>query len=145
MPDGYTIIERAPAVEEYRALCTAVGWAPELNFEAAAKALENSLYAVVVVWEDKTIGMGRIIGDGAVYLSLEDIVVFPEHQGKGVGAMIVERLMSYLNENAPDRAVVSLRAVRGTVPFYARFGFCTFPADGDTAMSQVLGEDRAHE
>ena len=132
-------------MKEYRALCTAVGWAPELNFEAAARALENSLYAVVAVWEDKTIGMGRIIGDGAVYLSLEDIVVFPEHQGKGVGAMIVERLMRHLNEYAPDRAVINLRAARGMVPFYVRFGFHTLPADGDTAMSLVVGKDRARE
>jgi hypothetical protein len=70
MPDPYHLIERVPTLDEYRTLCTAVGWEAVINFEAAKDALPNSLYGVVVAHEGKTIGMGRVVGDGAIFTYL---------------------------------------------------------------------------
>lgn len=39
----YQVIERLPSIEEYRALCTAVGWQDVMNFEAAVGSLARSL------------------------------------------------------------------------------------------------------
>jgi hypothetical protein len=33
--DGYRLAARAPTAEEYRRICTAVGWEPVMNFAAA--------------------------------------------------------------------------------------------------------------
>ena len=81
------------------------------------------------------IGMGRVVGDGAIFFYLQDIAVVPEHQGCGVGARIVDRLIAYLSSAAPERAFVGLFAAAGKQPFYERYGFRAHSAL--TGMFQV--------
>ena len=119
----YRIIERLPTLDEYRRLCTAVGWGEMINLEAARSALPNSLYGVVATAGEKTVGMGRIIGDGAIFFYIQDIAVLPQHQGRGVGTMIMEALMAYLDEHAPAKSFVRLFAATGKEAFYERYHF----------------------
>lgn len=112
----YQLIERLPSIEEYRTLCTAVGWQDVMNFEAAVGSLARSLYGVVVVHEGQTVGMGRLVGDGCIYFYVQDIAVLPEHQGRGVGRMVMEGLMSYVRANAPKQAFVGLFSTAGSSP-----------------------------
>jgi GNAT superfamily N-acetyltransferase len=69
--------------------------------------------------------MGRLVGDGAMYWYLQDIIVQPEYQGQGIGRMIVNRLLEYIKENAmPGTKIeIGLTAVKGKEPFYEIFGF----------------------
>jgi GNAT superfamily N-acetyltransferase len=85
--------------------------------------LPNSIYSVVVYAEDQAIGIGRIIGDGGCFFEITDIAVIPQHQGRGVGSIIMTSLINWLNDNAPATAYVSLMADHGTPNFYAKFGF----------------------
>ena len=50
------------------------------------------------------VGMGRIVGDGAIYFYIQDVAVKPEHQGRGVGRQIMEHLLAYLQAQAPPKA-----------------------------------------
>jgi len=108
--EPYEIVERLPTAEEYRKICIAVGWESVMNFAAAAKALERSLYGVVITHEGGAVGMGRMVGDGQIYFYLQDIAVMPEHQGKGLGKEIVTALLSYVERTAPEKAFVGLFA-----------------------------------
>jgi hypothetical protein len=56
-----TLIDRVPTPDEYRALCTAVGWADIIDFGAAPVSLARSICAVVAVDDGRTIGMGRVV------------------------------------------------------------------------------------
>ena len=47
MTHEYTIDDRVATLEEYRAICAAVGWGEVMNFSAAPQALRRSLYGVV--------------------------------------------------------------------------------------------------
>ncbi len=94
-----------------------------MNFDVAEKAIENSLYAVVAVQDEQTVGMGRIVGDGAIFYYVQDIAVLPEYQKRGIGIKILNTLMGYIKTHAPDKAFVGLFAAEGTVPFYERYGF----------------------
>lgn len=136
VPSPYQIIERIPTLQEYHELCTAVGWGAVMNFEAALTALPNSLHGVVVAHQEQIVGMGRIVGDGAIFYYLQDIVVLPEHQGQGAGRMILERLVNYVRMNAPEKAFFGLFAARGTEAFYQEFGFRAWPEM--TGMYQVV-------
>jgi ribosomal protein S18 acetylase RimI-like enzyme len=136
MFEAYDIHERAPTPDEYRAICEAVGWAAVINFEAAVQSLERSLFAVVVMQGDAVVGMGRIVGDGAIYFYIQDIAVMPTHQGRGVGQLVLQRLMAYLRDHAPDKAFVGLFATEGAVEFYRRYGFLIHSAM--TGMFQVM-------
>lgn len=136
MFEKYEVQERAPTLDEYRALCEAVGWTPVINFEVAALSLERSLFAVVVTHDGEAVGMGRVVGDGAIYFYIQDIAIMPEHQGEGVGQLVLQRLMTYLRDNAPDRAFVGLFATEEAVDFYRRHGFLIHSAM--TGMFQVI-------
>ena len=65
--------------------------------------------------------MGRVIGDGALNFEVVDVAVEPIYQGKGVGRMIMQSIMDYLERDAPKGAYITLMA---DVPeLYAKFGF----------------------
>lgn len=123
MFNNYQVVERPPTLEEYRQLSLAVGWGHPSNDEVLEIALHNSLYLVVALSATETVGMGRIVGDGAKAYYLQDIAVLPEHQRKGVGTMITAQLMTYLKTHAPDNAYISLIASRDAVNLYKKHGF----------------------
>jgi ribosomal protein S18 acetylase RimI-like enzyme len=125
---SFEIIERTPTLEEFHQLCVSVGWEKMMNFQVIEKSLENSLYSVVILFESKIIGMGRIIGDGYVYFYLQDIVVHPEFQKMGVGTMIMDKFMSYLKENAPDQAFIGLFSSNEGKNLYEKYGIKQYPA-----------------
>jgi GNAT superfamily N-acetyltransferase len=131
-----TLIDRLPTLEEYRALCTAVGWGDIIDFDAAPASLLGSLHAVVAVDTGRVIGMGRLVGDGSIYFYLQDIAVDPAHQHGGVGEAIVSRLMAHVRARATRAAFVGLFAVAGSEPFYRRHGFERH--DGLIGMFQVV-------
>ncbi len=69
----------------------------------------------------ETVGMGRVVGDGALNFEIVDIAVDPAHQGKGLGIMIMQSIMDYLDAEAPSGAYITLMA---DVPKpYEKFGF----------------------
>ena len=119
--------ENVLSCEMYRRLRNSVGW---LNFSEnqAKKALENSLYTVAAVEDGRAVGMGRLIGDG-LYYTIVDIVVDPDHQGKGIGGKIVDLLLKYIEEETPvgGRSSVQLIAEKGKELFYIKKGFKLIP------------------
>jgi GNAT superfamily N-acetyltransferase len=136
MAKQYRLVDRVATLQEYRHICTQVGWAEMMNFEAAAVALPRSLYGVVAMRDDLAVGMGRIVGDGAIFYYLQDVAVLPDHQGRGLGTRIVDRLVTLVKENEPEKAFFGVFAAQGTLPFYQRFGFDVYPAL--TGMFQVV-------
>ncbi|GED71203.1 N-acetyltransferase [Brevibacillus reuszeri] len=125
---SFEIKERTPTHEEFHQLCVSVGWEKMMNFKVIQDSLENSLYSVVVLFESKIIGMGRIIGDGYIYFYLQDIVVLPTFQKMGIGTMIMDKLMSYLKENAPDQAFIGLFSSTEGKKLYEKYEFKQYPA-----------------
>jgi GNAT superfamily N-acetyltransferase len=121
-------LEQAPPPEGYANLRAAVGW-DALAPEAVETGLRNALYSVAVYDGDQLIGCGRVVGDGGLYFYLQDIIVLPEYQGRGVGHGIMKRVMGYLEENARKNAFVGLMAAVGVKDFYHRYGFRRRPDD----------------
>ncbi|KAF2205877.1 hypothetical protein GQ43DRAFT_158507 [Delitschia confertaspora ATCC 74209] len=68
------------------------------------------------------VAMGRLIGDGALFLQLVDVAVHPDHQKKGLGKRIMGLLVEYVDEHAPH-AYVSLVADPMGQELYPKFGF----------------------
>jgi len=113
---------RSPTVTEYMRLRNLVGWW-ETDENATGKALENSLFSVVAIENSTVIGFGRIIGDEGLYYYIQDLIVHPEFQAKGLGKLLMKELMSYITANAKSGAFVGLMAAKGLEKYYEQFGF----------------------
>ena len=135
-PKEYQFIERAPAVEDYNRVRSRAGLGVKSE-EAVRRGLANTLYGVCVDFEGEVVGFGRVIGDGGLFYEIVDVAVLPEHQGAGLGAGIMDRVMAYLRENASVGAFVSLHAGNGVSGLYERYGFAVRPLE-TPGMSQVL-------
>ena len=120
--------ERKITVDEYMALRNSTKWQAVTN-EQAGKALQNDLFSVCVSQNESIVGIGRMIGDGAIYFYIQDIIIAPELQNKGIGRLIMNSIDQYLNRNAPKGAFIGLMAAEGTHAFYQNFGFKIRPND----------------
>ncbi|MGX5556790.1 GNAT family N-acetyltransferase [Bacillus cereus] len=139
MEKQYTISNDTPTLEEYKYLCSAVGWEDHINFDVAEISLKNSIFVVIVKDESKAIGMGRIVGDGVVYFYIQDVVVDPDYQGLGIGKKIMNVLVEYLKENAPNKAFVGLFAPEGKEKFYEKYDFKDY-SPGIARMFPVINK-----
>ncbi|MGH1365875.1 MAG: GNAT family N-acetyltransferase [Calditrichia bacterium] len=106
----------------YQSLRKACGLSSKSGL-AAKTGLANSLASVLVKnEEDEPIGMGRVIGDGGCFCQIVDICVLPELQGKGIGKLIMEKLMEFIS-TLPDTCYVSLIADGNANRLYEKYGF----------------------
>ena len=117
-----TLVEHFPGIDEYRRLRSAAGLSAR-SAEAATRGLANTLFGVSLVDADRTVGMGRIIGDGGCFFVVVDIAVQPEYQGRGLGKRIMAALDAWLRANAPVSANVSLFADGKARQLYTKYGF----------------------
>lgn len=114
------IEEKIPEVTTYRRLRKSCGLS-EMSEESAKLGLPRSLYSVVVIENNETVGMGRVIGDLGCFVQIVDIAVHPDYQGKGFGRKIMDKIMSFVQSNVPRTCFVNLFAdIKG---LYEQFGF----------------------
>jgi GNAT superfamily N-acetyltransferase len=125
----YRLEERPPTPDEYRALRAAVGWGAQ-DEEAVRAALTGALYSVCATLDGAVVGCGRVVGDGGLYYYVQDIVVTPRHQGRGVGRLIMDAVMRYFRAHARRGAFIGLMAADGKAGFYERYGFAARPSPG---------------
>jgi GNAT superfamily N-acetyltransferase len=114
-----------------RALNAAVGWTdlPD-DDEVVARGLAGSLFALVVTAAGETVACARLVGDGGIYYYLQDLIVRPDHQGRGLGDQIMAEVWRYLRAHAGRGAFVGLMTAEGKAGFYERWGFSKRPPDG---------------
>ena len=120
----YILVDNQLSPEDFIRLKVETGfW--ERPVEQVKVALDNGLFNVTAVCDGKVVGMGRLVGDGAMYYYLQEIIVLPEYQGYGIGKSIVNRLLKYKKDNSIPGTNVSigLTAVKGKESFYEKFGF----------------------
>ena len=87
--------------------------------EALATVFGNSMFACFAYHGDALVAAGRALADGVDCAYLADVAVHPDHQGKGLGKEVIQRLVAL----AAGHKKIILYANPGTEPFYARLGF----------------------
>lgn len=139
--------ENVITVDEYLKLRDRVGW-KKLSREQAQKALNNSLITVGAYLADQPIGMGRIVGDGAVVCYVQDLIIPPQAQHFGVGSMILKRLEEFVEQlRLPDTEMMfDLMCAKGREQFYIQHGFLTRPTEKlGPGMIKYLNEKNKEE
>lgn len=146
LPDAYELRETTPSVDDFLRLRREAGMA-ERSREAAEAGLPNTLYGVHVV--DVTgevpypVGMARVIGDGGCVYHISDMAVAEPHQGQGLGTVMMDALMAWVEPELEDGGYANLFAdIDG---FYERWGFVESEPDstGMWTWPDLLAEARA--
>ena len=97
---------------------------PKETLLSALKLMaDRDIGSLVVMEHGELVGMGRVVGDGGTIFYIQDVVVIPEHQGQGCGAMVMERIMNYIQTHAHNHSTVGLMAAFGKERFYEHYGF----------------------
>ena len=111
-----------PELEEFITLRSKVGWGETPNLLAEI-ALNNSLFHVVARYENNLVGMARIVGDGAMFFYIQDLIVDPDYQNNGIGNLLMQNLESYLSKVALKGSTIGLLSASGKESFYSRYGY----------------------
>ncbi|WP_099468369.1 GNAT family N-acetyltransferase [Konateibacter massiliensis] len=132
--DNIEYFENTVTAQDLVYLQAAVGFG-NADFEQADKAIQNSLYTICAKNAGKTIGMGRVIGDGARIFYLQDVFISPEFQRKGIGTQLINQMLNYIKKNsfAGAYTTVGLMAAKGKENFYINLGFHVRPTDTEGA------------
>ncbi len=122
------LVDNVLKPEDFIRLRVTAGFA-DVPVEHARKALQNGLINVSALKDGELVGMGRLVGDGAMYWYLQEIVVLPEYQGMGIGTMIVNHLVDYAVKNSSTGTFTTIGGVsaRGKEGFYQKLGFEVIP------------------
>ncbi|MBB5515197.1 ribosomal protein S18 acetylase RimI-like enzyme [Rubricella aquisinus] len=118
--------DRRPSAAEAASLRSVTGWGA-VDEAALARSLAASPHCLSAWDGARLIGMVRTVGDGVMYLYVQDLIVDPAHRGQGIAEALMERLMRTIRAEAPAGLTVGLMAVAGLEPFYARHGFAARP------------------
>ena len=122
------LVENKLDIETYLWLREQVNW-KKLSHRQAEMAIENALINVCAYEDGRPVGMGRVVGDGAVICYIQDLVVIPSAQGQHIGGRILERLKAYVEEitEPGTTMMLSLMCAKGREEFYHRHGFISRP------------------
>ncbi|KAI1360375.1 hypothetical protein F5Y08DRAFT_48738 [Xylaria arbuscula] len=137
LPEGYVLVEGYPSVDDYlsiRERCIS----PK-TVEQATAALSGSWYGVYIAEDSaptKAVAMGRVVGDGGWYFLIADMMTLPEHQRKGLGDIVVKKLLAEIERRAAKGpAYVTLGADPPGRKLYSKNGF-------EETMPKVMGMGR---
>ena len=124
------LVEDQLDIDSYLELRKAVSF-PELTRDQARRALNNSLYVLTAMQHGRVVGMGRIVGDGAVICYVQDLIIRPEVQGQGIGGMILDSLREFvINQGYSGTTIMfDLMCAKGREKFYAKHGLTARPTD----------------
>jgi GNAT superfamily N-acetyltransferase len=110
MTGAADFVERTVTVEELRSLAHSVGWDDHYDWTTIGLSLGGSLHGIVASVDGHVAGAGRLVGDGARYFYVQDVIVDPVHSEEGIATEIVERLLEWVRRTAPSAAFVGLFA-----------------------------------
>lgn len=108
--------------EEILNLYSSVGWTAYSDDPASLKAgFENSLLTLAAYEGNTLLGVIRTVGDGQTIVYIQDILVLPEYQRKGVGTALVQALLDRFR----DVRQINLTTdnTPKTIAFYESLGF----------------------
>ena len=127
LADKFCLKLESPIVEDFLTLRNKVGWS-DLDANLAEKSLNNSLFHVIILHDNRLVGMGRVIGDGAMYFYIQDVVVDPSYQKQGIGAALMDKIEGYLSDATNQGSTIGLLAAQGKEAFYSRYGYTQRPS-----------------
>lgn len=123
-------------LDEIINLYQSVGWTNYLErADILKQAYDESLCVLAAYDSDKLMGILRAVGDGQTIVFVQDIIVLPEYQRKGIGTRLLKAVMDkykdvYQMELLTDNT-------EKTKAFYRSVGFSASDDIGCVAFVRV--------
>ena len=83
--------------------------------------LMTSYYHIAVYEDNKLIGYIDSVSNGVTDAYIQDLMVCPAYQGKGIGTALMDKMLEYLKEKRIY--MISVVYEESLKSFYERFGF----------------------
>lgn len=103
-------------------------WAKTRSKSTIEKSIANSFCFGVFDKENKQIGFARVITGFAVFAWLLDVFILEEYQGKGLGKMLMQEIMSNEDLQGIRRWGLGTNDAHG---LYKKFGFLPLSSPSD--------------
>lgn len=115
----------APSVEAVLPLYASVGWTNYVRWpDRLARALAGSRYVTVARRGERLVGLARTISDEGSVWFLQDLLVHPDEQQKGIGGALLGRCAER-HADVPRGVLLTDRD--GPVAFYDKAGWAEEP------------------
>ena len=108
--------------QEILPLYESVGW---INYTKNPRMLKDaylhSLRTYAAYVDNKLVGVIRVVGDGFSVVFVQDLLVYPEYQGQGIGTALLKKIME--EYHGVYQLHVLTDNTEKTVAFYKSLGF----------------------
>lgn len=104
-------------------------WVPGISRANVEKAIRHSL-CFGVYTAGRQIGFARIVTDYVRFVHLMDVFVLREYRGRGIGKLLMERILAHPELRTIIRYTLGTQDAHG---LYAQYGF-TAPANPERQM-----------
>ena len=108
--------------QEILNLYSSVGWTAYTDDPMSLKAgFQNSLLTLGAYEGNTLLGVIRTVGDGQTIVYIQDILVLPEHQRRGIGTALVQAVLDRFRE--VRQIMLTTDNTPKTIAFYESLGF----------------------
>lgn len=103
-------------------LYTSVGWTAYTDQpDVLQKGFANSMLTLAAYDVEQLVGIIRTIGDGHTIVFVQDILVLPEYQRKGIGTALLQAILDRYNH--VRQIELTTDNTEKTIAFYKSMGF----------------------
>lgn len=108
--------------KEILSLYASVGWTAYTEHpDVLRNGFEKSMLTMAAYKDEQLMGIIRVVGDGHTIVFVQDILVFPEYQQKGVGTALLQAILDrYSHVRQIELATDNTPK---TIAFYKSMGF----------------------
>ena len=109
----------AVSVKDLADLRESVGWSRMEN--EYKNPLLTSYYHIAVYEKESLIGYIDCVSNGVTDAYIQDLMVHPDYQGRGIGTDLMQKMIDYLKKK--HIYMISVVFEEKLKPFYEKFGF----------------------
>ena len=110
-----------PRVEELLNLYEDVKWSAYTNDPENLKlAIDSSLKVWTCWYNDKLVGLARVVGDGHTIIYIQDILVLESYQRQGIGSKLIKLILE--KYKSVRQIVLMTDETDKTIKFYKKNG-----------------------
>ena len=114
-------------------LYTSVGWTAYTDHpDTLREGFSHSLLTLAAYEDDRLVGLIRMVGDGVTVVLIQDLLILPEYQRKGIGTKLMQAALDRFSHVRQIQLVTD--QTEKNIAFYQSQGFVALSQFGGCGM-----------